>query len=82
MPFYSDIMQDGDPERAAAYKNYLVTVSAHLPDETREFLLSDWYYSDVHRCPHDAWVESLEIFEDASGTGSKTVNSGFDCDCW
>jgi hypothetical protein len=46
MPLYSDIMQDGDPERAtsraAAYKNYLATVSAHLPDETREFLLSDW----------------------------------------
>jgi hypothetical protein len=30
---------------------------------SREFVLSDWYYRDPERCPHDAWLESCEIFE-------------------
>jgi hypothetical protein len=38
-----------------------------LPEVTKSFVLSDWYYADFHKCPHDAWVDSLEIVERASG---------------
>ena len=34
----------------------------------RECRASDWYsFPEDHRCPHDAWVEGLAIFEPASG---------------
>jgi hypothetical protein len=70
MPLYKDIQGDsdfhGNGARVAAYKSYLRAVAEYLPDETKAFVLSDWYYSDWHRCPHDAWVEGLEIGEDAS----------------
>jgi hypothetical protein len=34
----------------------------------RECSHSDWYFSpEDHRCPHDAWVESVTISEPASG---------------
>lgn len=42
-------------------------MAAYFPDETKDSLLSEWYYSDFDRCPHDAWVESLQIFEYGSG---------------
>jgi hypothetical protein len=75
MPLYSDIMSDSDPgrnsARVAAYKQYLQSISDLLPAETRDFVISDWYYSDFHRCPHDAWVENLEILENSSGDRSQ-----------
>ncbi len=68
---YKDIQRDDDlrrdSARVAAYKGYLQAVAEYLPDETRAFALSDWYYSDFHRSPHDSWVDSVEIGEDASG---------------
>lgn len=71
MTMYSDIQQDGDPKRIAArfeaYRTYLKAVSPYLPAETADFVLSNWYYSDWEKCPHDAWLESLEITELYSG---------------
>ena len=71
MPLYKDITGESDlcrnRARVAAYKKYLQSVAEYLPDETKAFALSDWYYSDLHRSPHDAWVDSLEIGEDSSG---------------
>jgi len=67
MPLYADIMSDGNVDRnrkrVAAYRAYLKEISEFLPAETREFALSDWYYCDPRKCPHDAWVESFQIFE-------------------
>lgn len=64
-------MSDSDPKRNSArltaYKQYLRSISDFLPPETRDFVLSEWYYTDFHRCPHDAWVESLEVFENFAG---------------
>jgi hypothetical protein len=71
MPLYKDIKQESDLRRnrvrTEAYRRYLQAVAEYLPEETRAFALSDWYYSDFHRCPHDAWVESVEIGETSSG---------------
>lgn len=73
MPLYSDINEDGDIKRlrarSEAYRSYLRSVAEYLPEATKSFVLNDWYYgyTDFDRCPHDAWVESLEIVEHASG---------------
>lgn len=73
MPLHRDITQEHDVKRhavrIAAYKKYLRDIAEYLPDETREFVLSDWYYdyADIHRCPHDAWLECVEIKENSSG---------------
>ena len=54
---HSDINQDGDIKRGRArceaYRSYLGSVAEYLPD--------------FDKCPHDAWVDSLEIVEHASG---------------
>jgi len=71
MPLHADIMSDGNVDRnkkrAAAYATYLREISEYLPAETRKFALSEWYFRDPDKCPHDAWVESFEIFETFSG---------------
>jgi hypothetical protein len=43
------------------------SVAEYLPEVTRDFVLSEWYYSDWDKCPHDAWVEAVEVFEKYSG---------------
>ena len=82
MPLYADIVSDGNldrhKKRAAAYTAYLKEISEFLPAETRQFALSDWYYDyrDFDRCPHDAWVESFEVFENFSGKRREHRNVG------
>lgn len=49
------------------YREYLASVSDQLPDSAREFALADWHHDFTdHRAPHDAWVESILVFETAS----------------
>lgn len=73
MSLYSDINEDANPERmiarSKAYRSYLKDVAEYLPESTKSFALSDWYHdsTDFDKCPHDAWVEHLEIVEPASG---------------
>jgi hypothetical protein len=80
MPLYADIVSDGNldrhKKRAAAYATYLREISEHLPAETRQFALSEWYYRDPDKCPHDAWVESFEIVENFTGERKERRNIG------
>jgi hypothetical protein len=80
MPLYADIVSDGNldryKKRAAAYATYLNEISEFLPAETRQFALSEWYYRDPDKCPHDAWVESFEIFENFAGERKEHRNIG------
>lgn len=80
MPLYADIQSDGNLERnkrrVEAYRAYLKTIAEFLPPETREFALSDWYFGDWDRCPHDAWLESFELFENFSGERKENRNVG------
>lgn len=50
------------------YREYLATIADRLLPSTREFALADWHhnYKDS-RAPHDAWLESLAVYETASG---------------
>lgn len=50
------------------YKSYLKSISNRLPASTREFALADWHFDTKNsKCPHDAWLEHLKIYEDATG---------------
>jgi hypothetical protein len=82
MPLHADIVSEDNLQRqkarAEAYAAYLKTIAEFLPAETREFVLSDWYYdfSNWDKCPHDAWVESVEVFENFSGERKEQRNIG------
>ncbi len=50
------------------YREYLASISEKLPNSAREFALADWHYNfNDHRAPHDGWVNSVLIYESATG---------------
>lgn len=61
------IEEDG-PAAFERYRRYLNEARERLPPGVRAFTDSDWYFdSRDHRCPHDAWLEEVRIFEPYSG---------------
>ena len=51
-----------------AYADYLESVKNALPASAFAFATAAWHYqNNDHRCPHDAWVDQLRIWESASG---------------
>jgi hypothetical protein len=49
----------------ARYDEYLASIKDRLPPSAYAFATAPWHYSTLdHRCPHDAWVESLTISEE------------------
>jgi hypothetical protein len=55
-------------ERRRAYKSYLQSVQNSLPPHVFEFAAAPWHYDHTdHRCPHDGWLESLTVRENAEG---------------
>lgn len=58
------------------YREYLSSIYDQLPPSAREFALADWHhnYKD-HRAPHDAWLESLTVYETASGARQENRQS-------
>ena len=55
------------------YREYLASVQAKLPPGAIALAESDWYFnSRDHRCPHDAWLEKVEVTE--QGTGNRLQN--------
>jgi hypothetical protein len=52
----------------AEYRAYIESVRSKLPVSAHEFAAADWHYDATdHRCPHDSWVESLQIHEPSTG---------------
>ena len=50
--------------RWKAYYQYLEEISGYLPTEARYFAQAGWHWDHIdHRCPHDSWLETLEIKE-------------------
>jgi hypothetical protein len=78
MPLWYDVQAEQDLVRVElrrrAYYQYLSAIADDLPAFTKEFALSDWYYSDSDRNPHDSWVETVEIREHASGDRRQVRN--------
>lgn len=51
------------------YRDYLSRSKSSFPHRAFELACSDWYFdSSDHRCPHDAWLESMVISEPATGS--------------
>lgn len=51
------------------YGEYLGSLSETFPRHAYALATSDWYFNfDDHRCPHDAWLESLSLTESASNS--------------
>jgi hypothetical protein len=46
------------------YDRYVESISPLLPPGARYFINAPWHWDHSdHRCPHDAWLEKLEIRE-------------------
>ena len=56
----------------AKYQEYLQSLRSQFPPKAFSVATADWYH-DVsdHRCPHDAWLEGLNVRE--SGIGPRTA---------
>ena len=51
------------------YGEYLERRRHDFPRGAYTLATSDWYYNgDDHRCPHDAWLESMTLSEPAIGS--------------
>jgi hypothetical protein len=51
-----------------AYRSYLESVRTRIPERALEFAVAPWHYDPTdHRCPHDAWLNSVVISEPAGG---------------
>jgi hypothetical protein len=62
--------RDDDVEGAfEQYQDYLASVRTKFPPSAYALATSDWYFNSTdHRCPHDAWLESLLLEEPSSGS--------------
>lgn len=50
------------------YREYLESMKAVFPPSAYALATSDWYFNFTdRRCPHDAWLEALEVCEPSSG---------------
>jgi hypothetical protein len=50
------------------YRAYLASVRDSFPPSAYALATSDWYFNfGDHRCPHDAWLETLQLTEPSSG---------------
>jgi hypothetical protein len=59
--------------RYEAYQAYLQSASKRMPARAFEFASAPWHYDPVdHRCPHDAWLESISIVEPSAGARHET----------
>jgi len=61
-----------DQDRGQAFREYERYLHAHrerFPPSAWALATADWYFNfQDHRCPHDAWLESVSISEPATGT--------------
>ena len=54
------------------YRAYLASNVANFPGGAHALATSEWYFDPRdHRCPHDAWLESITIAEPAAGERSE-----------
>ncbi|HQU86573.1 MAG TPA: hypothetical protein PKY59_25805 [Pyrinomonadaceae bacterium] len=64
LDFEYDISRADVKEGFKNYKNYLQENENNFPKSAFKFAAAEWHYDTMdHRCPHDAWVESLSILE-------------------
>ncbi len=70
MRYLSDDLSDFEEvtRNTAKYLEYLSGASGSFPSKAMEFASSSWHFDFTdHRCPHDAWVESISVKEENKG---------------
>jgi hypothetical protein len=67
MPFILSKQRSVDVVAAfASYREYVTANAGRFPPGAHGLATSDWYLDATnHRCPHDAWLESVTIDEPA-----------------
>ena len=51
------------------YRRYIEDNQDKFPLGIRPFMLADWYHNTRHhQCPHDSWVNSIDVKEISSGS--------------
>jgi hypothetical protein len=54
------------------YRSYVAASRQSFPSGAYALASSDWYFDfQDHRCPHDAWLESITFSEPATGERSE-----------
>ncbi len=73
MAFILSPKRDEDTlEAFASYRRYLAESRPSFPSRAYELATSDWYFDfREHRCPHDGWLESLNLTEQGPGVRSE-----------
>ena len=65
-----------EPDVMAAferYRAYLAANASDFPGSAHAMATSQWYFdAGDHRCPHDAWLESVTVLEPATGERSES----------
>jgi hypothetical protein len=73
MAFY--LGKEREADVTGSYKRYLEYLHEQqhlLPASAFALATATWYYdTGSHRCPHDAWLESITITEHSTGTRSE-----------
>jgi len=71
MTYLLSAQSDADlPDMYPRYMAYLESVRDRFPSSALALAASGWYFDfSDHRCPHDAWLESVAISE--LGTGRR-----------
>ncbi len=61
-------------ERWSEIERYNASIAAFLPEGAKTLVLSDWHYNaSDRRCPHDSWIQSIEITPNESKTTIERV---------
>lgn len=66
--------ENGEIDRTTfdKYLQRLKAIRDKLPETVYQFAVAGWHYDNQdHQCPHDSWIESIEINEVASGSRSE-----------
>lgn len=74
--FILDAQRDDDVVEAfRVYREYLEENRSRFPKSAYDLATSDWFYDFTnHHCPHDSWLESIEILEPSSGDRQEQRN--------
>jgi hypothetical protein len=62
--------READPQGSFdRYRRYVEGARDSFPPSALKLATADWYYDATdHRCPHDAWLEAINITEPSFGS--------------
>src|SRR5438046_10704670 len=71
---FRDLDARGERWDALSISRYHAKIEARLPGGARDLAVADWHYNaNDPRCPHDSWLQSIDINYDESKTELSAV---------